>query len=99
MIDLERVVGFDWDSGNARKNEKHGVSRSEAEQAFFDSRLLMVTDPGHSAGEMRFHALGQTIDGRRLHITFTLRMSETFIRVIAARDMQRKERTFYDRKD
>ena len=99
MIDLERVVGFDWDSGNARKNVKHGVSQSEAEQVFFDPRLLMVLDPGHSAGETRFHALGQTIDGRHLHITFTLRLSETLIRVISARDMHRKERTYYDRKD
>ena len=99
MIDLERIVGFDWDSGNARKNEKHGVSQGEAEQVFFDSRLLMVPDPAHSAGELRLHALGQTIDGRHLHITFTLRMNETLIRVISARDMHRKERTFYDRKD
>ena len=99
MIDLERVVGFDWNSGNARKNEKHGVSQSEAEQVFFDPRLLMVPDSGHSTGELRFHALGQTIDGRHLHITFTLRVSETLIRVISARDMHRKERTFYDRKD
>ena len=45
MIDLERIVGFDWDSGNARKNEKHGVSQSEAEQVFFDPRLLMVPIP------------------------------------------------------
>ena len=44
MIDLERIVGFDWDDGNARKNEKHGVSQSEAEQIFFDVRLLMVAD-------------------------------------------------------
>ncbi|HEV7412213.1 MAG TPA: BrnT family toxin, partial [Casimicrobiaceae bacterium] len=36
MIDLERIVGFDWDDGNARKSEKHGVSQSEAEQIFFD---------------------------------------------------------------
>ena len=99
MIDLERIVGFDWNSGNARKNEKHGVSQSEAEQVFFDPRLLMVPDSGHSASELRFHALGQTIDGRHLHIAFVLRVSETLIRVISARDMHRKERTFYDRKD
>ena len=99
MIDLERIVGFDWDAGNARKNEKHGVSQSEAEQVFFDPRLLMVPDPAHSAGELRLHTLGQTIDGRHLHITFTLRMNETLIRVISARDMHRKERTLYDRKD
>ncbi len=99
MIDLERIVGFDWDAGNARKNEKHGVSQSEAEQAFFDLRLLMVPDPGHSAAEPRYHALGQTIDGRHLHITFTLRRDGSLIRVISARDMHTKERTHYDRKD
>jgi uncharacterized DUF497 family protein len=99
MIDLARIVGFDWDAGNARKNEKHGVSQSEAEQAFFDLRLLMVTDPGHSAGEPRYHALGQTIDGRNLHIAFMLRQEGSLIRVISARGMHRKERTHYDRKD
>ena len=99
MIDLERIVGFDWDPGNARKNEKHGVSQSEAEQVFFDSRILMASDPGHSDLEPRYHALGQTIDGRHLHITFTLRRDGSLIRVISARDMHRKERNHYDRKD
>ena len=23
--DLDKVTGFDWDEGNARKNDKHGV--------------------------------------------------------------------------
>lgn len=99
MIDFERIVGFDWDAGNARKNEKHGVSQSEAEQVFFDQRLLMVPDSGHSGDEVRFHALGQTIDGRHLHITFTVRMNETRIRIISARNMHRKERHAYDRED
>ena len=99
MIDLERIVGFDWDSGNARKNEKLGVSQSEVEQVFFDPRLLMVPDPAHSTGEPRFHALGQTIEGRNLHIAFTLRSNETLVRVISARDMHRTERAFYDHKD
>jgi uncharacterized protein len=99
MPDLTRIVGFEWDAGNARKNEKHGVSASEAEQVFFDPRLLMVGDPAHSVGEARFHAMGVTIDGRHLHISFTLRTNETRIRVISARDMHRKERQIYDRKD
>jgi len=99
VIDLERIIGFDWDAGNARKNDKHDVSQSEAEQVFFDPRLLMVPDLGHSSGESRFHALGQTIDGRHLHIAFTLRRNETLVRIISARDMHRKERTFYARKD
>jgi hypothetical protein len=99
VIDFDRIVGFDWDAGNARKSEKHGVSQSEAEEVFFDPRLLMALDPGHSRGETRLHALGVTIDGRHLHITFTLRMNETRVRVISARDMHRKERIVYDRKD
>ena len=99
MIDLERIVGFDWDEGNARKNEKLGVSQSEAEQIFFDIRLLIVADVGHSMGEPRYHALGATLDGRRLHMTFTLRSDDTRIRVISARDMHRKERRIYERED
>jgi len=99
MIDLVRIVGFEWDAGNARKNEKHGVSQSEAEQVFFDPRLLMVADPAHSDEEPRYHALGATLDRRHLHITFTLRAEGTLIRVISARDMHRKERQIYDRKD
>ena len=99
MIDLKRIVGFDWDDGNARKSEKHGVSQSEAEQIFFDVRLLMLADADHSADEPRYHALGATLDGRRLHVTFTLRGDGTRIRVISARDMHRKERQIYESED
>ncbi len=99
MIDLDRIIGFEWDPGNARKNEKHGVSQSEAEQVFFDPRLLIVADPSHSADEPRYHALGTTLDRRFLHIAFTLRAEGNLIRVISARDMHRKERKIYARED
>jgi uncharacterized DUF497 family protein len=97
MIDWERITGFDWDAGNVRKSvEKHDVSQAEAEQVFFNEPLLMVPDARHSAEERRIHALGRTDDGRLLHITFTLRHDETKIRVISARDMSRKERSYYE---
>ncbi|MGO6698938.1 BrnT family toxin [Rhizobium ruizarguesonis] len=97
MIDWERISGFDWDAGNARKSvEKHDVSQAEAEQVFFNEPLLMVLDARHSAEERGIHALGRTDDGRLLHITFTLRHDETKIRVISARDMSRKERSYYE---
>lgn len=96
MIDFERIVGFDWDAGNTRKNDKHGVSMAEAEQVFFNAPLLTVEDVAHSQLEPRLHALGQTDAGRRLHITCTLRASGTLIRVISARDMHRKERAIYE---
>jgi hypothetical protein len=96
MIDLDAITGFDWDAGNARKNEKHGVSNAEAEQTFFNAPLLMIQDTKHSAREPRFQALGKTDDGRLLHVTFTLRGAGQKIRVISARDMHRKERTIYE---
>lgn len=96
MMDLQRIAGFDWDDGNARKNDKHGVTMAEAEQVFFNKPLLLLEDSDHSQDEPRIHALGQTDDGRRLHITCTLRESGQLIRVISARDMHRKERTIYE---
>lgn len=97
MINWERIIGFEWDDGNARKNsDKHDVSQSEAEQVFFNEPLLMVPDLKHSFSEHRIHALGRTDEGRLLHITFTLRINETRIRVISARDMSRKERSYYE---
>ena len=99
MIDLSGVTGFDWDDGNARKNDKHGVSMAEAEQVFFNVPLLLLEDESHSQSEIRLHALGQTDVGRGLHITFTLRQAGTLIRVISARDLHRKERAIYDQAD
>jgi uncharacterized DUF497 family protein len=96
MIILDKVTGFDWDAGNSRKNDQHGVSMAEAEQMFFNTPVLILPDPVHSQAEPRYHALGKTIDGRRLHVTFTLRDSGKLIRVISARDMHRKERAHYE---
>jgi uncharacterized DUF497 family protein len=97
MIDLDKIKGFNWDAGNSRKSEeKHGVSMAEAEQVFFNTPLLILEDAAHSGQEIRIHALGQTDEGRALHITVTLRKEGTLIRVISARDMHRKERTIYD---
>ncbi len=97
MIDFSRIVGFDWDEGNARKSvERHGVTQPEAEQALADERILVADDLSHSETEARYQALGQTLEGRYLHVSFTLRRDSTLIRVISARDMNRKERTHYE---
>ncbi len=97
MIEWTRVVGFDWDAGNARKSaDKHSVTQSEAEQAFFNQPLLILEDRRHSFAEARFHALGRT-DDRRLHVMFTLRREATLIRVISARAMSARERLAYEK--
>lgn len=96
MIDFDRVVGFDWDDGNDRKSaEKHDVSQADAEQVFVNEPLLLSEDGHHSVAERRLHALGRTNDDRYLHVTFTLRRENSLIRVISARDMNRKERKHY----
>ena len=99
MLEFEHIVGFEWDAGNARKNDRHGVSMAEAEQVFFNAPLLVVDDEKHSQHEARHHALGRTHEGRLLHLTFTLRSAGSLIRVISARDMHRKERTIYEQAD
>jgi uncharacterized protein len=96
MMDQSKITGFNWDDGNARKNDKHGVSMAEAEQVFFNAPLLLLEDSAHSQQEPRLHALGKTDEGRALHITFTLRQSNTLIRVISARNMHKKERAIYE---
>jgi uncharacterized DUF497 family protein len=100
VIDWAHIEGFDWDAGNDRKSaDRHAVSQAEAEQAFFNVPLLVLEDGRHSQDEPRWHALGRTDDGRRLHVTFTLRGDRTLIRVISARDMSRNERKAYGQAD
>jgi uncharacterized DUF497 family protein len=96
MIDLEQITGFDWDEGNARKNQKHGVAQAEAEEVFFNQPLLLLDDTRHGDREARYHALGKTLAGRLLHVTFTLRGNSTLVRVISARAMHRRERSVYE---
>ncbi len=87
-------MGFDWDHGNAAKNgELHQVSQAEAEQIFFNRPLVIAPDLGHSQREPRYAALGQTEQGRRPTVIFTVR--GTLVRVISARDMSRQERRRY----
>ena len=96
MIDLTAIEGFDWDEGNNRKSaDKHKVTQVEAEQVFVGEPLI-AEDVKHSQDEPRYQALGLTVEGRRLHVTFTLRNDGRKVRIISARDMNRKERAYYE---
>ena len=87
---LAECVGFDWDESNAVKNwESHQVTPEEAEDVFFQEPMVVRADSGHSARERRYQALGQTSRGRLLFVAFTIRRK--LIRVISARDMNRRE--------
>jgi uncharacterized protein len=91
---LADCVGFEWDDGNSGKvRERHGVDPVECEQAFFGEGLLVHPDVRHSQNEERWFALGSTGERRPLFLVFTLRGN--LIRVLQARDMNRKERRIY----
>ncbi|HEV2137043.1 MAG TPA: BrnT family toxin [Terracidiphilus sp.] len=93
---LSECMGFDWDESNALKNwEKHKVTPEEAEGIFFGEPLAVRSDAAHSSSERRYSALGQTGSGRLLYVAFTIRRK--LIRVISARDMNRKESAEYRR--
>lgn len=94
---LATVEGFEWDEANVRKNwERHAVTPSECEEAFFNRPIVAGWDETHSSDEVRLFLLGKTDSGRRLFVVFTIRGKG--VRVISARDMNRRERETYDEK-
>ncbi len=92
---FDNFEGFEWDSGNSDKNWfRHQVSQGECEQVFFNEPIIVTTDDKHSQNESRFYLLGTTDSGRMLVVVFTKRKNK--IRIISARDMNKKERNFYN---
>jgi hypothetical protein len=95
---LDDCIGFNWDESNTAKNlESHKVTPEEAEDIFFQYPLVVRGDAGHSSSERRFRALGRTLRGRRLLVACTVRRK--LIRVISARDMNRREAEEYKRRE
>ncbi|NHZ71531.1 MAG: BrnT family toxin [Aquificales bacterium] len=97
MIRLPKPIRFEWDDGNKGKNWlKHRVSTTEAEETFFDPNKKLARTVFHSNDhEKRFILLGQTRLKRLLFIVFTIR--DRNIRVISARDINKKERPLYEK--
>ena len=62
---------------------------------FFNDPVLILADDQHSHREQRLHALGRTDNGRILLVAFTVRDDRRLLRVISARDANRKERVRY----
>ena len=91
-----RFYGFDWDSGNWPKCNKHGVSREEIEE-LFHSPLKEADDPCPT--EQRKRAVGKTPLGRYIFIVFTYRIKDDklLIRPISARYMHQKEVENYEK--
>jgi len=91
-----KPIEFVWDKGNKDKNWlKHKVTNEECEEVFFDEDKKISKDKLHSGKEERFILLGKTKRGRILYTVFTTRNKE--IRIISARDINRKEKKLYEK--
>lgn len=97
MVIIKDPLEFEWDKGNVTKNyDKHGVNERESEEAFFDENRRTFKDRLHSNNEERFRVIGMTKSKRLLFVVFTIRKEK--IRVISARDVNRKEVKLYEEK-
>lgn len=97
MKALRKIVGFEWDEYNHDKIfKKHRVTDVECEEIFFDDQKKILDDILHSGAEKRYIVIGQTKEGRALFVAYTIRRHT--IRVISARDLNKKERHFYEEK-
>jgi uncharacterized protein len=91
---LSDCTGLEWDKHNSEKiRARHSVTPAECEQVFFNVPVVAGDDEKHSETENRFYVLGQTDSGRLLFLVFTVRRDK--LRVISARDMNKKERRTY----
>ena len=90
---LSGVTEFEWDKGNSGKNLKHKVKDTECEEVFFDRGKRILKDPIHSQNEKRHIILGKTKKNRLLYLVITMRGKK--IRVISARDINKKEVSLY----
>lgn len=92
---FEQPIELDWDKGNTGKNLRHKVDDKEAEEPFFDKKRKTFKDRLHSKGEERFRIVGKTKKGRLLFVVFTMRGKR--IRIISARDVNKKEACLYEK--
>jgi uncharacterized protein len=94
------VAGFDWDSGNRDKCQKHGVSLQEIE-GLFERPVMILPDQAHSTTEQRSLAIGKTEAGRYVFLIFTIRERDgkSYVRPISARYMHKKEIEAYEKEN
>ena len=91
MINLNKILGFEWDKWNIDKSyKKHGISPNETEEVFLDEDVKIEKDIKHQQQEERFIAIGKTTEEKILFVIFTVRHDK--IRIISGRIANKKER-------
>lgn len=87
---------FEWDEDKAASNlRKHQVSFTEGATVFNDEFVATMPDPDHSNMEERFIAIGMSVKGRVLIVSYTERTEK--IRLISCRKATPVERRQYEK--
>ncbi|MEJ0077509.1 MAG: BrnT family toxin [Alphaproteobacteria bacterium] len=93
---MSDAPSFEWDEAKDRANRiKHGVSFSEAQYAFFDSRRVIAEDLDHSGAEARYFCFGN-VAGSVMTVRFTYRAGR--IRIFGA-GYWRKGKRLYEQQN
>ena len=86
------ISTFDWDEKNEEHISKHGVSIYEVEE------VILFCEPLYQRGrEGKYIAYGVTEERRYLFMVFVIKDTGR-IRVITARDMNRREKSYYKKR-
>jgi len=87
-------TNFEWNEEKNHLNiDKHGVSFYEAQEAFLDSKRVILKDVEHSQKEERYYCFGQ-VDGMVMTVRFTYRGGK--IRIFGA-GYWRKGKKLYEK--
>jgi uncharacterized protein len=90
------ALRFEWDPRKAALNKrKHGVSFEDAQTVFADELAKLIDDPDHSEDEDRFVLLGFSSSLRLLVVVHCYRAGGNVVRIISARNADRREQSQY----
>ncbi|MEW6681074.1 MAG: BrnT family toxin [bacterium] len=81
-----------WDEDSIYHIAKHSVSPREVEEAVFEGNPLIL-----KRMEKRYIVLSKTLAGRYLTIVIAFKLKGR-VKVITARNMDEKERKYYEKK-
>lgn len=93
---IDRQSSFEWDAAKDRINHrKHGVSITNAQEAFFDPERIIAEDLSHGGNEKRYFCFGKA-GGGVMTVRFTWRTGR--VRIIGA-GYWRKGRAIYEKEN
>jgi hypothetical protein len=81
-----------WDEESVYHIARHGISPFEVEEAIFEGHPIILR-----GREKRYILLSRTLSGRYLTIVIAIKFKGR-VRIITARDMDKKEQKYYKRR-